>query len=103
MKACRFDGARPIGKPADWVPELDGECGTIYVIDAVDTLSGMNIMYSLYKPTPEDLVALNAGGCIRLGIMGRTHPVFQLGVLGPHTCEVAKVEPKFDMGPVIGE
>ena len=103
MKACNFPGARVIGKPKGWDDTIDGECGSIFVTDAIDTLSGQNFMYSVYKPTPEDLAALQAGGVIRLGIMGRSHPVFQLGVLGPETASRAEIEPVWDMGPVLGD
>lgn len=102
MKACNFPGSRRIGAPRDWNAELDGEVGTIFVTDAIDTLSGMNIMYSVYQPTAEDLAALNAGGAIRLGIMGRSHPVFQLCVLNPAACEQAELEPMWDLGEPVG-
>lgn len=102
MKACNFPGSRRIGAPRDWNAELDGEVGTIFVTDAIDTLSGMNIMYSVYQPTAEDLAALNAGGAIRLGIMGRSHPVFQLCVLNPSACEQAGLEPMWDLGEPVG-
>ncbi|MAM41698.1 MAG: hypothetical protein CL949_25055 [Erythrobacter sp.] len=98
MKACDFPGARRIGAPANWDAELDGAVGTIFVTDAVDVLSGQNFMYSVYQPTPEDLAALNAGGAIRLGIMGRAHPVFQLCVLTPRICEQADLRPMWDLG-----
>lgn len=101
MIICNFPGARAIGKPRDWEPSLDGECGTIFVTDAVDTLSGMNTMYSVYKPTVDELAALLNGGVIRLGILGNSHPVFQLGVLSPEIAEAAQLEPMWDMGPVI--
>lgn len=81
MKILSFPGARAIGKPADWIPELDGECGTIFVVDHFDAHLGTNIQYSIYKPTEADIAAIVAGGGIRLGIHGRVHPVFQLGVL----------------------
>lgn len=102
MQACKFPGARAIGKPQGWDDTLDGECGTIFVTDAIDTLSGQNMMYSVYKPTAEDLAALQSGGVIRLGIMGRAHPVFQLGVLSGELAERCEVEPVWDMGPVLG-
>ena len=98
MKACNFPGARPIGAPRDWDADLDGSVGTIFVTDAIDTLSGQNIMYSVYQPTEEDLAALNAGGAIRLGIMGRGHPVFQLCVLKPERCAEAGLQPMWDLG-----
>lgn len=101
MQACKFPGARTIGAPADWDQTLDGECGTIFVTDTIDTQSGMNFMYSVYKPTAEDLEALNAGGAIRLGIAGRVHPVFQMSVLGPDLVQRAEIETVWDMGPVL--
>jgi hypothetical protein len=101
MQICNFPGARTIGPPRAWDADLDGECGTIFVTDAVDTLSGMNIMYTVYKPTAEDLEALNNGGVLRLGIMGSTHPVFNMCVLGPSVAAAAKLEPKWDLGPPI--
>ena len=101
MKACKFPGARRIGAPQGWDHTLDGECGTIFVTDAVDTLSGQNMMYSVYQPTPEDLCALMSGGAIRLGIMGTAHPVFQLGVLDAGVVQRAEIEPVWDMGDVI--
>lgn len=101
MQACDFPGSRRIGAPHDWDQSLDGECGTIFVCDEVETLSGQNFMYSVYKPTPEEIEALANGGVIRLGIMGRSHPVFQLGVLGPDVAERCELEPKWDLGPVI--
>lgn len=101
MQACNFPGARRIGAPRDWDAQLDGECGTIFVTDAVDTLSGQNFMYSLYKPTAEDLEALQAGGVLRLGIMGHAHPVFQMGVLSKRIADAAEIEPMWDLGPVL--
>ena len=101
MKACDFPGARRIGAPKDWDAELDGEVGTIFVADAIDMLSGMNMMYSIYQPTPEDLAALNAGGAIRLGIMGTRHPVFQLCALTRGLCDQVGLQPMWDLGPPI--
>lgn len=99
MKACNFPGARRIGAPKDWDAQLDGEVGTIFVADGTDILSGRNFMYSVYQPTPEDLAALNAGGAIRLGIMGWEHPVFQLAALTPGLCDQIGLEPMWDLGP----
>jgi len=103
MKMCKFPGARAIGAPKGWDQTLDGECGAVFVTDAVDTLSGQNFMYSVYKPTAEDLEALNNGGVVRLGIMGFSHPVFNMSVLGPKLAESCDVETVWDMGPVIEE
>jgi hypothetical protein len=102
VQVCNFPGARTIGPPRSWDADLGGECGTIFVTDAVDTLSGMNIMYTIYKPTAEDLEALNNGGVLRLGIMGSVHPVFNMCVLGAETVASAELEPKWELGsPII--
>lgn len=101
MQACDFPGSRRIGAPRDWDHELDGECGAIFVVDSIDTLSGMNFMYSVYKPTDDEIEELKNGGVIRLGIMGKAHPVFQLGVLSAALARTVELEPKWDLGPVI--
>jgi hypothetical protein len=101
MQACDFPGSRRIGAPRDWNHELDGACGAIFVLDSIDTLSGMNFMYSVYKPTDEEIEELKNGGVIRLGIMGHSHPVFQLGVLSAALARTVELEPKWDLGPVI--
>src|SRR4051812_19178801 len=101
MRACNFPGARTIGKPASWDDDLDGSCGSIFVTDHVDTLSGMNFMYSVYLPTPEEIEAVVNGAALRLGVMGVRHPVFQLGFLSPRLTRLAQLEPKWDLGPII--
>ena len=102
MRICDFEGARPIGKPKDWVEELDGECGTIYVTDSRDLQSGLPIMYSVYKLEDEEIEALKNGGLLRLGIIGHGgHTFFQLGVLSPDITNGIEVTPKGDLGGVI--
>lgn len=74
------DKTREFGKPADWDETLDGPCGSIKIRDEIDVQTGMNVMYSLWKPTPEELEVLKGGGLIMLGIMGTVHPVIQIEV-----------------------
>lgn len=83
MKICELPGSRVIGAPRDWDPGLDGSCGSIFVLDAVDVLSGMNQQFTFYRFSPEELEALANGGLFRLGILGTSHPVFNMVVLGP--------------------
>lgn len=89
MRICTFDGARPLGAPKDWDQNLDGACGVLPVLDAVDEQSGFNFMYSVWRPTAEELAALQGGGAIRLGIVGHSHPVINMAVLTPETCDEA--------------
>lgn len=102
MRICDFDGARRIGKPRDWNNQLDGDCLDIFVADAVDVMSGLPVMYSVFQLSAEEIDALKAGGCLRLGIVGAAaHPVFQLAVLGPKVTTVAGLRPAGELGGVI--
>lgn len=101
MRTQVVPGSRPLAAPDDWDQELDGECGVLHVVDHTDTLSGQNFMYSFYKPTEEDLQALINGGILRLGIMGRGHPVINMSVMGPEITKEIDPSDGFDMGPVI--
>ena len=101
MQVCTFPGARTIGKPRDWDDELDGGCGDIFVVDTVDVLSGLPIMYSFYKPTDADIEAFKNGGVLRLGIVGmKQHPVFNMTVFGPDITDQVQPRVVWDMGPV---
>lgn len=39
-----------------------------------EDVSGVNGMTSLWEPTPKELAMLNAGGAVRLTILGTIHP-----------------------------
>lgn len=101
MKTLIVPGSRPLGAPKEWDQELDGECGVLFVVDHVDTLSGQNFQYSFYRPNAEDLAAINAGGVLRLGIMGTSHPVLNMAVFGPKLTKDLNLKEGFEMGPVI--
>lgn len=72
------DETRAIGKPRDWDEKRDGLCSILSVHDRLER--GRNIMISGWKPDPIELEALNNGGTVMLGIMGKIHPVVQLYV-----------------------
>ncbi len=102
MQVCDFQGSRTIGKPAGWDEALDGPCLEIFIHDAVDTLTGLPVMYSVFKLSHDEICALAAGGVLRLGIVGmRAHPVFNLGVLSPEVVADAGVVPRGELGGVI--
>lgn len=102
MQICNFPGARRIGKPRDWDDQLDGGCLDIFVADHVEPLSGLPVMYSVFKLSDDEIEALRNGGCLRLGIVGqRAHPVFNLDVLGPRVTETVGLEPMGDLGGVV--
>lgn len=99
MRICSFPGAREIGKPKDWDEQLDGACLSIFVADDIDVQSGLPVMYTLFKPSPEQIDALLRGGVLRLGIVGqRQHPVFNMCVLSPDLVERCGVVPEGDLG-----
>lgn len=100
MQACNFPGATPIGKPKDWVDELDGKCGTIFCVQQYDAHLNANWIHSIYKPTKEDLEALNNGGVLRLSVLGG-HPVFQMVCLTPERTAEVEPEPMWDLGAPI--
>jgi hypothetical protein len=101
MQICDFPGSRRIGKPQNWDEPLDGECHDIFVADHVDTLTGLPVMFTVYKLSDADIDALKNGGLLRLGIVGRQHPVFNMGVLSPAIAETVQAVPVGDMGGVI--
>lgn len=101
MRTIVIPGSRLLGAPADWDQELDGNCGVLYVVDHIDIQSGANFMYSFYKPTVEDIEAFKNGGVLRLGIIGRSHPVINMVVMGPEITTQLNYSDGFDMGPVI--
>lgn len=41
------------------------------------------VMFTVWHPTPEELAALNRGGCVVLGIMGTQHPPVIMDVSEP--------------------
>lgn len=102
MRICDFDGARRIGKPREWDNNLDGACLDIFVADSVDVMSGLPVMFTVFQLSQEEIIALFAGGALRLGIVGAEHhPVFQLQVLGPKVTQVASLRPQGELGGVI--
>ena len=99
MDICKFIGSRRIGPPRNWDATLDGDCVDIHVLDSVDTLSGLPVMFTFFKPSTAELEALAAGGVIRLGIVGmRQHTVFNLGVLTSGTAEMVAMTPDGSLG-----
>lgn len=80
------DATREIGKPKTWDDALDGDCVSLSVVDHVDLLSGMKMMRTGYRPSHEEMTALNNGGFLMLDIAdiyGGVHPVISLWVSEP--------------------
>lgn len=61
------------GAPRDWT-EANGPCGTLPIIHRRDA-HGNPESVSAWKPTPEELAQLNAGGFVILSVIGWQIPV----------------------------
>lgn len=72
------------GAPENWDPASHGPCAVLPVQAAQE--GGLPGMYSLWRPSADEVIALMGGGAIRLGIVGTAqHPVVNLGVVDPAT------------------
>lgn len=85
-----------LGAPANWDPETAGPCDALPVRYGVHA-DRHRFMESGWKPEPEELAALNAGGTIVLRIVSDIHPVVALYVIEEPVGEI--VQP----GPPSGE
>jgi hypothetical protein len=79
---------RTLGPPPGWDQELDGPCGFLHIVD--DLLNGSSVMMSGWKPAPEELAALNAGGFVALGVVGTVHPPVIVAVYPSHVVDEAQ-------------
>lgn len=75
MKHIRIDGANANpGAPKDWRPSRDGECGALPVRATFDGTRPIKCE-SAWMPTPQEMDALNNGGCVILTVAGWQVPV----------------------------
>jgi hypothetical protein len=79
---------RTLGPPPNWDQLLDGPCGFLHIVD--DLLNGSSVMMSGWKPAPEELAVLNAGGYVALGVVGTVHPPVIVGVFPSNVVEETK-------------
>lgn len=77
------NATRVLSAPPGWDEEVDGACGTLPICDVAD--GSVNIMYSYWEPTPDELERLSAGASLVLGVVGRAHP--------PVSIQVAALDP----------
>lgn len=67
-----------LAPPENWNPQEHGDCVALAVRVAQD--AGLISIASAWRPTPEELVLLNAGGVVVLNVLGRSHPAVSLAV-----------------------
>ncbi len=83
MISIKFAQANQVlTKPDGWDEEKQGECGDLHVYN-----SGSYIA-SCWRPTAEELEALNAGGAVVVSLYGQTQPPMQLFTAVTETVEV---------------
>lgn len=79
MEIIKLPGMnRELAPPGGWDAEKHGECLPLPVFAEVSN-GGMH-MTSAWRPSAEELVALNAGGAVAMTIFGTLHPPIALGV-----------------------
>jgi hypothetical protein len=82
MTPIEIEGATgSLAAPADWDSEKHGQCATLKI--RLWSLDGSMVMSSAWKPSDEELAALNRGEPVILTIWGTQHPPIALGVMGP--------------------
>lgn len=74
---------RTLGAPRNWDERSQGHCGELPILDTVHEESRMQVMMSEWKPTPQELRKLVAGGSLFLTISGTQHPVVGMSVGDP--------------------
>ncbi len=62
-----------LGEPADWDEDADGVCEGLPIME-----TDFGVMYSWWKPTWRDRLAMIFGRSLRLGVFGRAHPPVSL-------------------------
>lgn len=67
-----------LAKPKNWDDSVNGECSSLPI--SIEIFDAIRFMCSYWKPTPQELAALNAGYSVKLGISGNSHPVVFIGV-----------------------
>ncbi|USN15720.1 hypothetical protein BABAJAGA_00800 [Brevundimonas phage vB_BgoS-BabaJaga] len=75
----RIPGAnRAHGAPKDWDANERGTINVLQTRDEQDEYSGLNFMVCQWKPTPEELAILNAGGSVRTAVNAvEQHPIIR--------------------------
>lgn len=73
---------RVLGAPAGW----DQKQVPVHALAVTDTvLDGAACVASFWRPTNEELTALNAGGLVMLHVIGMSMPPVALAVTSPGT------------------
>lgn len=74
------EATRWLGAPKGWQPDKDGDCAHLAICDRREPDATPH-MESWWEPSPADLALLNAGGRVRLNVVGTGHPPVWLDVV----------------------
>ena len=76
-------------KPVNWDDEKDGSCGDLVV--RINTYGERNVLEitSAWKPDEAELVMLNNGGSIEIGLSASSQPPMRVYAVPAATVEVA--------------
>jgi hypothetical protein len=73
MNPIEFEGQNlMLNAPPGWNDTQPVKCGMLPAKRM--TVQGLPAMVSYWKPEPQDLARLNAGGCVELVVYGNMHP-----------------------------
>lgn len=61
--------------PKNWEPEADGECGDLWIRLGSHGARDIPTFTSAWRPTVDELAALNAGGEIEITLVGSQPPM----------------------------
>ena len=80
MKAVEFKGQTTIlGPPRGWDNSGNSlQCGGLPTQETAE--QGVRVLRSFWRPSPEDLIMLNNGAHVCLGVVGGGHPPVMLTV-----------------------
>lgn len=80
MQPCQFPESNQVFTAPESMSET--ECGPIDALIG-ETEAGVPMIVTCFKPSPEDLERLSAGGCLWLSIVGNQMPPVQLNTDSP--------------------
>lgn len=68
-------------KPENWNEAEHGTCGALEI--RVEQAAAGPLLVSAWKPSPDEIALLTAGGVIELQIVGPTHPPVWVSIEPP--------------------
>jgi hypothetical protein len=83
FKITPIHATHELAAPKDWKSETDGECGTLHIRAGVLGDRRLLTYTSAWRPTPEELRALNNGAAVEIELVG-SQPPMRVDVVGEY-------------------